>query len=1378
MTQVPGIPHVALDSCGGDTLSWLHTFMTELENSSMPLAKYFRSTFYVPEGASEPKGKPNEVFPCPPPFPWVVSKPGHLGKSRRRCARWRVRRACELWVNLAVCALSHEALALDVAPLRGRRGFPLNPAQSRMCSFLGTLVKSVVRLGQKDPGCGLRLPATNNRLSSLRSQLVQFGDLPYGCQRTTFESRDGSFTATQALPLVADRLSLPEEVQDFDPLPFLSPMFQQIYENPDAFLKPEHERPDPIRVRGTATRPELLKVMARWDKLGRLFVCRGSEVSREDRCELFAVAKDEVRDRQILHRKRRNLRELHVVGASRDLPHGVLLCQLPLEGRRVCVCSVDDVRDFYHAYKASDARAKSSPVGPLFRSGEVAHLKAYQDAVAQGRVRPGENVACCFKGLGMGDHAAVDIAQESHVNLLKSYGAMKDSEVLKYRNPVPNSASGFVEGVMIDDHLGIQMLDRLGTLKDTLAQPGRDQTVFAASLQAYEHNGLQAHPKKQLRRSLHAKVWGAEIEGDKGLVGPSRGRLLRLARLSSGMAQSGAVDQRILEGVLGLWGFCAQFRRPMYSFLFEVYRQASPGGTETPFRLTTGARNEFGVMACLAPLCLNDLNVLPDPNLFCVDASPSGAGVCRARVGYGVSREVWRRGDKQGYRAPLLSKVSASLKGSGWDEEVVEDLLAESEPEAGIQGGESAAFEVQPQSPASFAEGYLNTCAWHGWRPAVPSQLGEGAFDFLEVYSGCARMTAAWAKEGFRVLPPLELKQGYDLTEQRLFWGVLGMLRCRRVKFVWLVPPCTTFSLARSPKLRNLLQPWGFQLLDKATMLGNLHAAQCLLLAWVQLELGLSFGLEQPAFGFMRGLGPWSSLVHSGAFQVIFDWCQYGRNFLKPTRVLTNFVVLKGLERRCRHRRKHVSLKGQATTAAGAYSPSFCRKVAQLCRVVWESGDWESLLSSSVSVARDLHSEQFDCCKGRNDSAVWEERRRKAHRKRSSTLWAVQLSEGLAWKTIMQYRFRTVTHINIQEAKARRSLVKRLPESRRVVVCQDSRVNLGALGKGRSPSEALNAVMRTEAPYLLGKNLYLAGVHLPTWSIRADAPSRSAPVLGPRTPLPPWFWHLTRGDPEGHAALDDLQGWPRALNRWFLLGGAMLLRGASEGSTSQSCSASSQGAVGAGTGHSKDPFNSGEASPGLGSLAPSASAGVYCGDASPELHRRSVRMVRRIYDFHVSSEQKQKGCSGNVECLGTKVWMAEILACRALGLGADMGRLGTCPTPSTHFSTNTACTCGYCAAVAMAPAGGSIGVGLFWLAETFRAYLSSQAGYFTSQRPLGRRRRLHSSGSSENPQSGGQLPTRPSGRARRFQVGQLDDPFYSDVASHLEWLVECLQTPL
>ena len=110
-------------------------------------------------------------------------------------------------MNLMVCALSHEALGVNVAPLRGRSGASLTSEQTRMCSFLKSLALSVIRLGSDASGCGLRLPAIADRLSGLREQLNSFESLPYSCGSRRFQARDGSFTATQALPVVADRLS-------------------------------------------------------------------------------------------------------------------------------------------------------------------------------------------------------------------------------------------------------------------------------------------------------------------------------------------------------------------------------------------------------------------------------------------------------------------------------------------------------------------------------------------------------------------------------------------------------------------------------------------------------------------------------------------------------------------------------------------------------------------------------------------------------------------------------------------------------------------------------------------------------------------------------------------------------------------------------------------------------------------------------------------------------------------------------------------------------------------------------------------------------------------------------------------------------------------
>ena len=142
---------------------------------------------------------------------------------------------------------------------------------------------------------------------------------------------------------------------------------------------------------------------------------------------------------------------------------------------------------------------------------------------------------------------------------------------------------------------------------------------------AYKHANLEAHEKKEKRRATRTKVWGAEVESLRGLVGPVRARLIKLAQVSVSVASPGAVDQKILEAITGLWAFCAQFRRPMFSFLYDLYRQQTPGGLAT--RLTREARNELLVLACLAPLCITDCTAEPDPFLYCVDASPSGAGL-------------------------------------------------------------------------------------------------------------------------------------------------------------------------------------------------------------------------------------------------------------------------------------------------------------------------------------------------------------------------------------------------------------------------------------------------------------------------------------------------------------------------------------------------------------------------------------------------------------------------------------------------------------------------------------------------------------------------------------------------------------------------------
>ena len=731
---------------------------------------------------------------------------------------------------------------------------------------------------------------------------------------------------------------------------------------------------------------------------------------------------------------------------------------------------------------------------------------------------------------------------------------------------------------------------------------------------------------------------------------------------------------------------------------------------------------------------------------------------------------------------PLLTSLSATLKGSGWDEEEVENWLSDAEAVCNED-------DVAPQGQyVSFEGDYVTLQLSRGWRPeaALPGQLADPVFDFLELYAGCKRMSAAWARKGFSVLPPVEFKDGLDLRDGELFFGLMRLIRRGGVRFLWWAPPCTTFSLARTPKLRSLQLPWGYDILDLVTLLGNLHASQMLLLALLQICVGHAFAGEQPGFGFMRALPPWQKLIQLGALEVLFDWCRYKQPFRKITRIITNVPALRQLGLRCNHRHKHRTLKGSATTQASAYSVAFCDKVASLCAAAWKgcggpglevsTGFGDGVGGEVGCAASAAGGGCMPSCGG--DAHDRRERRERAARKRSSALWAVQLSESLRWSTYMQYRFRMVKHINLQEAKARRSLVKRLHRDKRVVIAQDSRVNLGALGKGRSPSRALNSLMRSEAPYLLGKNLYVSGLHLPTWSIRADAPSRFTVPEGPRVKVPSWFWKLRAGDFRAAQELDEAEGLSRACNRWFLLAGYVLLRASGQNCPSSSSTRTPSRIVGAWSNHRSDSTHPGGSGGRLAGVAESSRTRLQLGGAGSFSHRCFIGMVRGIYDFHVLGRAESQSSGRDPQCNRTALWLGSVLSCRALESHSHLGHLRASATPSSNASTSTACSCGYCLGLAVASFGGDYGVGLFWFTETLRAYWVATTGRCSAQRQLRSQSLVPQSGTAQDPPSRSSQSARSRRRGLGCRLGRPDAHINASVEASLEWLMEFLQDSL
>ena len=121
----------------------------------------------------------------------------------------------------------------------------------------------------------------------------------------------------------------------------------------------------------------------------------------------------------------------------------------------------------------------------------------------------------------MGDHNAVDIAQEAHLGVLRASGALRESERLRYDRPLPSAPDSYYAGVVVDDFCGVQVFPEKGWRKERLTRPGRDRDAFAAAAQGYARVGLTTHPKKQVTREATFTAWGGQVEGVEGLVGSS-----------------------------------------------------------------------------------------------------------------------------------------------------------------------------------------------------------------------------------------------------------------------------------------------------------------------------------------------------------------------------------------------------------------------------------------------------------------------------------------------------------------------------------------------------------------------------------------------------------------------------------------------------------------------------------------------------------------------------------------------------------------------------------------------------------------------------------------------------------------------------------------
>ena len=875
-----------------------------------------------------------------------------------------------------------------------------------------------------------------------------------------------------------------------------------------------------------STRQEILKLAERWDKLGACRLMPEKLKQWEEAVGVFAVGKDSRFDRLIVNPQCINSRMFTISDCTKTLAPGCMLSLLHLEPEEAYRFCADDLSDFYYTFLVSDARSQRNALRIKFKPSEVSHLSCFNPSIHGDSGK----LLICLATLAMGDSLAVEAAQQAHTGVLhRLCGSMLNHEVLRYRYPLPRTP--FIELLAIDDHVGLQKLD----IHQLPGEPFlRDSLVFELAGKAYKQVGLVQHEKKRKRNLTKGVILGADFDGVKGRVMAPRSRIILLVQISIAIARGGCCTRQILQILLGCWIHVLLFRRAIFSVIDSLFSEGHSFQPSEVFCVSSQSRNELLILAALGPMAQSDLRAKYSSFLYCCDASPTGGAVVKAHIGKTACKELWRHTEQKGYYTKLLNPAGQILAEHGIDpesQELFQDHLLERSP--------------QDHIPLQLSEGFI--------------------FDCIEIFRGEGNWSLAHQSLG------LSTHDGVDVDGRRLRVGDLtklhtfrevAALAMRGVVRDWHAGMvCVSFGTLRRPQVRSKAVPFGFNPQESFTAYHNRLAIRTAIVLILAIKSGAYISVEQPGSSRLFHLNLYKTLVLLGCVLVKFDFCSFGSPFQKPSKWLTNKPWLEPLSSRC-----HCPYKGNHFVVQGCFTHANLSEFSRRCKpnprevfgrepkvgeaVASFSATYPLRLVSQMAagslraklgqpgsfsdqiVQSTLHelgleaSDRFPALASEASygSRPWFE----------DPEWIGELSEGLEFKEMFRYKFAKPGHINVNESRTYKSLIKAAAKGeRRFITLLDSRVTLGAAAKGRSSSYAISRVLQGSLGYLLGANLYPGGLHCYSKSNRADEPSRDKEVRPPSRPLPGWFLELQQGKYRGFDCVTSSSRVSKNPARWL-----------------------------------------------------------------------------------------------------------------------------------------------------------------------------------------------------------------------------------------------------
>ena len=631
-------------------------FFDALSRSDGPFSSFFHSLRLLPGAELGPTSSngsraSRRVWPMPLPYPSLLL--GGAGKARD---------SLQLGCNAVVLTLNWLYLGQPRVCPGGHflhLGAELTPKQRKAVLALERNVAVWNSAGSFGP----------KGMGRSASKFEVLEDLLFACQDEwassindppTQEARLKATQPTYARPVEPSRLNFPGR-PSFDPVPFLDNANRQVYKDPLLFARPLAPDASLPEVRVHATRANAIKLLEVLDASGRLKLVPASELRPRLRNGVFALAKDEARDRMILDARAPNsvedteCRWVRSLGTLEQLQFFILPPDCNLESH------TEDLREFYHSFIISHQRCLRNALAAEFSYDQVKHLSCCPSG-NQDRLVP------CLATMAMGDCNAVAMGQCSHLAcILRSTTLqLRDFVCLQQRPPRPGQVAA---GLLIDDFV---LLDPVPKVPRGLADAESPERVdppgvgiLKQVIAGYESAGLPRHAGKATSRSLVGEFWGGLLDGVEGRLRPHPRRTVPLASFLVKVVAGGISSVGMLEILAGGLVSALQLRRRLLCLLEEIYSAQRQQSRDVFVPVTGPLASEL--LCCAALVCQADIDMRAPgaPVVLCTDSSSSKEAAVVASVPPTFSLEASRHGLQRGLWNKLLSPLQAYLRETG-----------------------------------------------------------------------------------------------------------------------------------------------------------------------------------------------------------------------------------------------------------------------------------------------------------------------------------------------------------------------------------------------------------------------------------------------------------------------------------------------------------------------------------------------------------------------------------------------------------------------------------------------------------------------------------------------------------------------------------------